>query len=170
MGESWWLWDASALSKRYFGEAGSETVNALFSSIPYHQMATTPWSYAETYSILLRRYNGGMIDLPSFTVSLSSLQAEVVDNPSFGFLSIDDATVFASIALIRRYNLNATDAALLTTFNAYRDAYPNDPCVIIASDHRLLRAATAEGYKILNPELLYPRDLPQFIAGLDGRE
>lgn len=75
------FWDASALSKRYFGEVGSETVNALFDQVPMSDMATTPWGYLETYSILVRRFNGGAVDLPTFTAILSALQSETGDSP-----------------------------------------------------------------------------------------
>ncbi|MCC6442770.1 MAG: hypothetical protein IT210_04845 [Armatimonadetes bacterium] len=49
------LWDASALTKRYTLEVGSETVDALFEEISMSQMVTTFWGYAETYVSLLRK-------------------------------------------------------------------------------------------------------------------
>src|SRR5579863_6592998 len=106
------FWDASALVKRYYHEVGSETADALFANATSHAMTSTPWGYAETYSILLRRYNGGVIDLPSFTGAVTTLQVEVVHNPDFGLLTITDALVFSSIETMRRHNLNATDAVL----------------------------------------------------------
>src|SRR5579859_7544484 len=108
------FWDASALAKRYFGEVGSDTVNAIFASVPLGDMATTPWGYTETYAILVRRLNSGLIDLPTFTTSVTSLQAEVVTNPDFSLYSISDTTIFASISTIQNHNLNATDSAILT--------------------------------------------------------
>jgi hypothetical protein len=42
------FWDASALAKRYFGELGSDTVNALFTSAEPEEMLTTPWSSTTT--------------------------------------------------------------------------------------------------------------------------
>src|SRR5687768_4012306 len=108
------FWDASALVKRYFPEVGSETVDALFAAVPMPDMATTPWGYAEAYSILLRRLNSGVLDLPSFTTAVTALQAEVVDSTDFGLMSVSDEIIFASIMLMRQQNLNATDAAILT--------------------------------------------------------
>lgn len=160
------FWDASALIKRYLPELGSATVNVLFTRIPAGSMASTPWGYAETYSILLRRLNEGVLDQASFDTSVAALQAEVVDDPDFGLLPITDAMVFASILTIRNHNLNATDAAVLTTLLEYSHT-PNAPeCVLIAADHRLLRAAGAEGLKTLDPQSLSDVDVPAYLASL----
>src|SRR5687768_2029469 len=107
------FWDASALAKRYFAKIRSPTVNAVFANRGSHEMASTAWGYAETYSILIRRYNSGALDLPTFTTQTTALQSEVVNDPNFGLLTITEAVVFSSIETMRRHNLNATDAVLL---------------------------------------------------------
>src|SRR2546426_186486 len=84
--------------------------------------ATTPWGFAETYSVLLRRYNEGSIDLPTFLAMTTSLRAEVVDGGNFSFVPIDDGMIFASPLMMQRHNLNATDAAILTML---LDVVPN---------------------------------------------
>jgi predicted nucleic acid-binding protein len=162
------FWDASGLVKRYFLETGSDTVAALFATVPVEEMAATPWGYAETYSILLRRFNGGVLNLASFTAAVAALQAEVVDNPDFALVSIPDEAVFASILLMRQHNLNATDAAILTVFLEYVQALPPESprCVLVAADQRLVRAAQSEGLVTLNPELLPADDVPSFLATL----
>jgi hypothetical protein len=128
------FWDASALVKRYFIELGSDTADALFAE--GQEEATTPWGYIETYSILLRRLNGGFLDTATFTVAVTSLQEEVVDDPDFGLLPIDDAAIFASIFLMRKHNLNATDAAILTMLLDYVQTLPlaSPVCVLVAAD------------------------------------
>ena len=55
------MWDASGLVKRYYEEAGRTTVNAVFAAVPSRDMFVTPLGYAETYSILLRKHNGGIL-------------------------------------------------------------------------------------------------------------
>jgi hypothetical protein len=163
------FWDASGLVKRYFLELGSETVDALFAAEPTPEMITTPWGYAETYSILLRRLNGGVIDPATFTAAATALQSEVVDGPDFSLLSIRDEAVFASLLMIRQHNLNAADAAILTTLLEFvRGRSPDAvPCVLVASDRRLLRAASAEGLPTLNPETLAATEVPAFLAALE---
>jgi hypothetical protein len=160
------FWDASALAKRYFGEIGSPTVNAVFASRGAHEMASTPWGYAETYSILLRRYNNGVLDRPTFTTVTTALQAEVVNAPDFGLLTITDAVVFGSIATMQAHHLNATDAAILTLLLEFSQSPDAPLCVLIASDQRLLRAAQAEGFPTLNPETLPAADVAAFLASL----
>ena len=80
------LWDASGLAKRYTEEAGRATVNAVFAAVPARQMHITPTGYAETYSILLRKHNGGILDLRTFTAATDALRGEVVEDPDFGIL------------------------------------------------------------------------------------
>lgn len=160
------FWDASGLIKRYLAEQGSPTVNALFHHSPALDMASTPWGYAETYSLLLRRLNGGILDLPTWTAQVTSLQTEVVNNPDFVLLPIDSADVFASTGLMRAHNLNATDAALLTTLLRYARAPGAPPCLLVAADRRLLRAARAEGLATLDPEQTAPDAVPGLLAAL----
>jgi predicted nucleic acid-binding protein len=162
------FWDASALAKRYFGELGSSTVNALFAAVPPQEMASTAWGYAETYSMLLRKLNGGVVDLPTFTTAVTALQAELVASSDFGLLPISDLTVFASIAVMRNHNLNATDAAVLRTLLEYVAALPpgSPRCALVASDQRLIRAAQSEGLATLNPELLPVAGVPAALAAL----
>jgi predicted nucleic acid-binding protein len=162
------FWDASALAKQYAPELGSDTINALFESFPPQEMVTTPWGYAETYSILLRRLNRGVLDLPTFTTAVTALQADVIGSPDFNLLSIEDATIFASVSMMRRHNLNATDAVLLTGLLEHVAARPTGSpiTVLVAADRRLLRAATAEGLRTLNPEVLPVIDVPAFLASL----
>lgn len=161
------LWDASALIKRYTSEIGTDTANALFASRTGHEMSTTPWGYVETYSALLRCLNRGVLDQASFAIAINSLRTEVVDSPEFEFLPITEDDIFGCITVMRRHNLNATDAAILTMLLEYLAAAPADgPLVVVASDQRLLRAAAAEGLGTLNPETLPAADVPAFLAGL----
>jgi hypothetical protein len=81
---------------------------------------------------------------------------------------VDDAAIFAGVALMEQYNVNATDAAILAVFLRYTQARaPGAPaCVLIAADQRLLAAAQAEGLSTLNPETIPVADLPAFLARL----
>jgi len=162
------FWDASALAKRYAPELGSDVVNALFAGVSPRDMATTPWGYVETFSILLRRYNGGVLDRPSFTTATTALQADIFDSPDFGLLPITDAVIFASVATISRHNLNATDAAILTMLLEYVRMWPANSglCVLVAADKRLLRAAEIEGLRTLNPESFPAGDVTAFLQSL----
>lgn len=92
--------------------------------------------------------------------------AEVVQYPDFALLTISDSAIFASIARMRKHNLNATDAAILTVFLDYGRSPGASKCVLVAADKRLLRAADLEGLSTLNPEALPASDVPSFLASL----
>lgn len=159
------VWDANGLAKRYTEETGSETVDALFAAVARTDMASTPWGYAETYSILLRRLNGGILDASSFTAATSALQSEVVDSAEFTLFTVSDTAIFRSVGLMQKHNLNSTDAAILTVVLEVARSSNAPVCVLVASDQRLLRAAQAEGLRTLNPETTLV-DVPAFVASL----
>lgn len=157
------LWDASGLVKRYYSEAGQATINALFVAVPPQEMNVTAWGYAETYSILLRRHNSGALNAGAFRDAKTELQVEVVGSPGFTVLSITDALVFGSLSLMQAHNINSADAAILATFLRFQRSSP-DPCLLVASDKRLLRAAEAEGLPGLNPEEVSAGGLAQQLS------
>jgi predicted nucleic acid-binding protein len=162
------FWDASALVKRYAAEAGADTVDAQFTQVPALPMVVTILGYAETYSVLLRKFNRGTIDLLAFTTAKASLRTEVVHDPDFSLLSVDDAAIFAGISLMELYNVNAIDGAILALFLRYVQALPtgSPTSVLVAADQRLLAAAQAEGLATLNPESLAAPDVPAFLNSL----
>jgi predicted nucleic acid-binding protein len=162
------FWDASALVKRYIAEVGSTTVDALFAAAPASQMFGTILGYAETYSAVLRRYNRSFIGAAAFATAKAALRDEIVDDPAFTLLTVDDAAIFGGIALMDHYNVNATDGAILALFLRYTAALPGGAPtpVLVASDQRLLGAARAEGLATLNPETLAAADVPAFLSGL----
>jgi len=162
------LWDASALAKRYTLERGSETVDAVFAGVPQSQMITTFLSYAETFSLLWRKHNRGDISLTTFTAAASLLQAETLNSPDFGLLTLIDRDMIEGVEYMRQHNMNASDAAILAAYIRYARAqsFGSSPTVLIAADQRLLRAATAEGIATLNPELVSPTDIPALLAAL----
>ena len=70
--------------------------------------------------------------------------------------------VLGSLAIMKRHNLNATDAAILSMLihqSAYLAGGPAS-VLLVASDHRLVRAAGAEGFQTLNPEQVAAIDVP----------
>ena len=159
------LWDASALAKRYAPETGSDTVDALFAAVPAADMVSSSVSYAELYSILIRKLNRGAIDRASFDAAKSALRMELIIDPDFVLLSIGDAAFYNGIPLMEAHSLNATDAALLALFKDYARANGDaEQYIIIAADDRLDHAARAEGMRALDPERIAPDDLPSALS------
>lgn len=160
------LWDASALAKRYAPEVGSDTVDALFAAIPKAQMVSSSVSYAEIVSLLLRKFNRAAIDRATFDTAKSSLRLELINDPDFVLLSIEDAAFYKGIALMEKHNLNATDSALLILFQSYIQTFAPDSGVkflLVAADERLVRTAQAEGIQAINPEMLPAADVPSYL-------
>ncbi len=159
------LWDASGLIKRYAQEMGSDSADALFNFTPLLPMVVTYLGYAETNASLRRKVNRGSINMDAYRIARSSVRTEVQTHPDFKVLSISDEDILAGISLTDRYNLNASDASILTAYLRYAFAIA-DTCVLVASDMRLLRAASAEGLQTLNPERTPAADIPLFLASL----
>ena len=161
------IWDASALVKRYYLEIGTQTVAALWST-PRLRMLSTYIGYVETAAILQRRRNGGYLANSEYLNARALLNREVFNSAHFALLSITDASYLNGMALTERHNINSTDAAILSTLLDYSTdpSSATDPCVLVASDQRLLRAAASEGMLTLNPETLSVTDVPAFVAAL----
>lgn len=160
------LWDASGLAKRYYSEAGTAIVNALFSAAPASVMAVTYIGYAETAALLRRKLNQRAIDFPAFQQAHLLLETEALLSTAFRLVSVDDSDVLAGVALTDLHNINASDAAILSAYLRYTQARPPDAprCLLVASDQRLIRAAQAEGLHTLNPELVTLPDLAALLA------
>jgi hypothetical protein len=75
-------------------------------------------------------------------------------------------------ALAKRYSpelgSDTVDAATLAAClrHSKTPTIAGQPVVLIGSDHRLLRAAQAEGLMVLNPERLPAGDVQRFLASL----
>jgi len=77
-----------------------------------------------------------------------------VASTEFHTLSFQNADVVDALPLLRRHGINITDAVLmrlLVVVHALAVA-TGDDIVLVASDQRLLRAATAEGIATFDPE------------------
>jgi predicted nucleic acid-binding protein len=161
------FWDASALAKRFVGESGSQTVNALFAAVPSAQMVTTISSYSETFAALLRKHNQGVLSAPALSIAQAALRNEIIDDPCFTVLGIDFDDFLDALDLIKRHNLNSSDATLLRAFLRHTHVLGASPtAILVATDQRLLRAAGAEGMHVLNPEIVVDVDATAFLAAL----
>jgi hypothetical protein len=67
-----------------------------------------------------------------------------------------------------QHNLNASDAIVLLAYLRYARAQSPaaPPCLLVAADQRMLRAAAAEGLPTFDPEQLPAADVPAFLASL----
>lgn len=160
-------WDASGLAKRYGAEQGSATVNALFAQTPPALMVTTILTYCETYSVLLRTLHRGQIRQQELVLAESALAKEVIDDADFVVLGLEYNDFLQGLDLIRRHHLKSSDAAILQALLRFAQSQATvGATAVVASDQRLLRAASAEGLHTLNPETLAASDVAAFLASL----
>ncbi len=148
--------DASALVKRYIRETGSDKINFLFDNLPLNQLKCLTIGAAEVFWVCVRKKNDRRITLYEFTHAVANLNREVTsDSSNFRTDSVPDALVWASLNLVETYSLNSVDAIVLRSAleTATELRRIDDTLVLVASDQRLLRAASNEGLLIFNPEI-----------------
>ena len=148
--------DASALVKRYTEEIGSNKVDYLFVNVSLNRLKCLTIGAAEVFWICVRKQNDGHITSYEFTHAVTNLNREVTSDASdFRTDSVPDALVWASLNLVETYSLNSVDAIVLRSAleTATELRRTDDVLVLVASDQRLLRAASGEGLLIFNPEV-----------------
>lgn len=157
--------DASALAKRYAAEVGTPLVDHLLNNVTHSRMCILNLGIAEVVSILVRKRNAGTISPAAFAQALVDVGSEIGTSSAWRKLIADDALVSAAIPLIVLHSINSTDAVILcAALQLGADARTRgDEVVLVASDHRLLRAAQAEGLTTFNPETQSQADLDALI-------
>ncbi|MGQ9901069.1 MAG: type II toxin-antitoxin system VapC family toxin [Fimbriimonadales bacterium] len=142
--------DPSAWVKRYLEEAGSEVVDSIWAEIYRDRLqATCIWlGFTELVWVLQRRRNAGHLSLQAFATVYQQLRQDCV-RVLWSGLSWEQ--VQASVAWIVKHNLNSIDALHLQAAISQQGQHPRE-ILLVASDRRLIRAASAEGLQVLNPE------------------
>ncbi len=160
------LFDGSALVKRYFPEPGSALVNHLFARASRDRLTCLMIGAAEAAATLVRKRNQGFLTPAAFTTAIGKLRAEVIDAADFFKFASDNATITRSIWLSDTHAINATGAIVLQT--AVQSASPmrsgGNDLVLVASDHRLLRAAHAERLLTFDPEYQTQAELDALLG------
>jgi hypothetical protein len=146
--------DASALAKRYVPEKGVAQVNAILDTVPAERICVLNVGMGEVMSILVRKRNSGAITAAEFTQAAAEFKAEIVRARHLTNLSVTSRLIIASFPLIVAHSLNSTAAIILKSALAIarKLRVGGDDLVLVASDHRLLRAAKAEGLATFDPE------------------
>jgi predicted nucleic acid-binding protein len=121
---------------------------------------------AEVAWALVRSRNLGTLASATFSQAIANLTSEVVASSQFGTLPVENTLIEKAMPLIDTHSLNATDALVLrwAIDLAVRLRPAGDDLVLVASDHRLLRAANAEGLPTFDPEIQTEADLDLLIV------
>jgi predicted nucleic acid-binding protein len=148
------LFDASALVKRYAPETGAALVDHLFARAARARLLCLMLGAAEVAAALIRKRNGGQLSAAMFTLALAGLRAEIVDAADFLKLPVMNGAITAAFPLLEKYPINSTDAVVLRlSLEAATQLRPTgDDLVLVASDKRLLKAGQAESLATFDPE------------------
>jgi len=158
--------DASALSKRYTPEIGTALIDQIFAGAALDRLYVFSVGIAEIVSVFVRKKNAGQLSAAAFTQALVNFGAEILSSTKLRVVEADSMLVVTALPLIDKHSLNATDAILLrSAINlAAGHRLDGDALVLVASDHRLLRAAQAEGLETFDPETQSQADLAALLA------
>jgi len=143
--------DTSALVKRFVSEAGSREVQTLLTR--GEPVASASIAYAELYSGLTRRHREGGLSQLQYRRACRHFETDWM-----AFIKVDlgGEILSSARALIQRHALRAFDAIHLASALGLQAAV-NEPVTFMASDARLLRAATGERLTAINPESAHRR-------------
>ena len=131
--------DSSALIKRFVVEAGSKRVEALIAAEP--PPATSKVAYAEVHAGLARKLREGGLTPAAHRSASRTFDA---DWPAYVRVELTDPLLILVRDLVKRLPLRGFDAIHLASALRLRDQI-GDEILFVASDERLLAAASSEG-------------------------
>ncbi len=148
-----YFFDSSALVKRYIPESGSAWVRALTDTRFGHNILIAHLSQVEIISAAMRRAREGSIS----TRTARGVRLLVDRHASRQYYVIGLTGVIASLAadLLETHPLRAFDSIQLASALESNRRMVNAvlaPLTFVASDNRLLSAASAEGLNVENPD------------------
>ncbi len=156
--------DARGLAKRYVPERGTDVVVHLLDALPeprYCVITTT--AIAETAAVLNRQRNSLIISDAVYAQALQRILT--VTTQCIQWRTYDNDPLDA-MYLIGKHNINSSDALILhkaMQFRALLRQAGRPDLVLVTSDKRLLRAATAEGLATLDPEVASLREVTALL-------
>jgi predicted nucleic acid-binding protein len=138
--------DASTAAKRYFQEIGSERVQELW-SLP-QGLSSLEILRCELASILNRKLREHALTRDIYQGLKEQMREDLTD---LGAVPTDSSLIQTSLRLLESHPLKALDSLYLAgALNLQQVS--NIPVLFVSADGQLLRAAQAEGLKVLDPE------------------
>jgi len=138
-----YYFDPSAWVKRYFREAGSEAVNALFRESP--EVACCRLGLVEMFATVARKSSQTPMDVATVDNIIDNVRA---DFAAFRIVPIDELRSNEAGELAMRHRLRAMDALHLASASSLRAL---GEVVMVSADLELLAASTLNGLKAMNP-------------------
>lgn len=139
--------DASAAVKRYFLEPGSDRVSRLWTGS--EEILSLSILRCELVSALNRKRRERAVAAAGYT-RIKKQMAE--DAGKMQTVPINAELIERSLKVLDAHPLKALDSLYLAGALYLRQAL-GGPVLFVASDQQLIRAAEAEGLRVLNPEV-----------------
>lgn len=136
--------DTSALIKRFVNEQGSELVDRMMKGqVP---IATAKIAFAEVFAALARRRRDGSLADSEYALGCKQFEE---DWRSYLQVELRDSVLFCARDVVQRRPLTGFDAVHLASALALRSGL-GQMVTFVAGDRRLLAAAQAEGFEIVD--------------------
>lgn len=138
--------DASAAAKRYFPELGSDKVAGIFGASEHrYSLLILP---CELASVLNRRFREGDLSRTDYRDIKEQIR---MDLKTIDAIPIDADLIGTSLQLLDSHPLKTLDSLYLAAALSLQQG-GKEPVLFVSADRQLLRAAQAEGLKVLDPE------------------
>ena len=146
------LFDSSALVKRYLKESGSQWVRTTLQPATGHTILVAQTTPVELVAAVTRRMRGGFLSVSDADEVISDIVYDTAIQYQPVFMTHD--VVKRAMTLSRVYGLRGYDAIQLGTaiHVLVRQAGEEiSPVRFVCSDQELIQAAVAEGVVVFNP-------------------
>ena len=143
--------DSTAFIKLFVQEPGTEAIIKLMEATEDNRKLISAGTPLEVYAALKRRERTGGLAAEDSEAARNILRVEaarMVQQP------LNPAVLEAARRALDRHELNATEALQLGAAQVAREMFQGMSIVFVASDGRLLEAARAEKFEVLNPASL----------------
>ena len=145
--------DSSALAKRHISEIGSAWIEQEFDTKGGNRIITTKLSVAEVLSAMNRRQREANITAIEYDKFSGDFLSFV--ETDYEMVELSDAVLLEANRLLETHPLRAGDAIQLASAllaNAQLQSANLPALIFLASDARLLKAATKEGLPTDDPQ------------------
>ena len=143
--------DSTAFIKLFVQEAGTDAIIRLMEATEDNRKLISASTPLEVYAALKRRERTGGLAVEDSEAARNILRVEaarMVQQP------LNPAVLEAARRALDRHELNSTEALQLGSAQVAREMFQGMIIVFVASDGRLLEAARAEQFEVLNPASL----------------
>ena len=140
------FFDASAAAKRYFKEAGSERVEELWTGPEF--LSSLAILQCELASAVNRKLREHGLTRGTYQTLKEQMRRDL---RKLQAVPADADVIEASLRLLDTHPLKVLDSLYLAAaLNLHRAS--SNPVLFVSADRQLLRAALAEGLRVLDPE------------------